>query len=102
DGIRDRTVTGVQTCALPIWDAAQHLPAPRSTRDGRDGALRGETGNQTDQEARSAGHRARPSVTAMHLTIHSTFLPHADPDASLRSEERRVGKESRAWLWLAS
>src|SRR5271168_3233427 len=23
DGIRDRTVTGVQTCALPIWIAAQ-------------------------------------------------------------------------------
>src|SRR5207248_4304851 len=22
DGIRDRTVTGVQTCALPIWDLA--------------------------------------------------------------------------------
>src|SRR5207248_5119978 len=21
DGIRDRTVTGVQTCALPIWDS---------------------------------------------------------------------------------
>src|SRR5207248_8930054 len=27
DGIRDRTVTGVQTCALPIWNnSASHLP----------------------------------------------------------------------------
>src|SRR5437867_5266022 len=38
DGIRDRTVTGVQTCALPIWRRprlrdpagarAQHAPCP--------------------------------------------------------------------------
>src|SRR6266542_6194109 len=27
DGIRDATVTGVQTCALPIWD--RELPLPR-------------------------------------------------------------------------
>src|SRR5688572_32003649 len=27
DGIRDLTVTGVQTCALPIWAARAHRPA---------------------------------------------------------------------------
>src|SRR5207248_8019424 len=27
DGIRDRTVTGVQTCALPIWSHADLRPA---------------------------------------------------------------------------
>src|SRR5437667_7820241 len=26
DGIRDRDVTGVQTCALPIWDDHPHAP----------------------------------------------------------------------------
>ena len=36
-----------------------------------------------DQKRRSAGPRAVPSVTAMDLTIHSSFLPHTDPDASL-------------------
>jgi hypothetical protein len=41
-----------------------------------------ETGNQTDQESRSAGHGAAPSLTAMDITIHATFLPHDDPDAS--------------------
>src|SRR6266542_5010780 len=29
DGIRDATVTGVQTCALPIWDALPALQHPR-------------------------------------------------------------------------
>ena len=43
--------------------------------------MRGETGDQTDQESRSAGPRAAPSVTAMDITIHSSFLPHNDPDA---------------------
>src|SRR5699024_11861844 len=27
DGIRDRNVTGVQTCALPIWDKENRMPA---------------------------------------------------------------------------
>src|SRR2546430_9647159 len=26
DGIRDLTVTGVQTCALPIWSSGRHQP----------------------------------------------------------------------------
>src|SRR6266481_7616672 len=43
DGIRDGTVTGVQTCALPIWQPHQALgvpnhhhalPAPRPTPHG--------------------------------------------------------------------
>jgi hypothetical protein len=38
---------------------------------------------QTDQESRSADPRAAASVTVMHITIHGTFLPHDDPDASL-------------------
>jgi hypothetical protein len=38
---------------------------------------------QTDQESRSADPRAEASVTAMDITIHLTFLPHDDPDASL-------------------
>src|SRR5699024_11459221 len=28
DGIRDRNVTGVQTCALPIWNAGRGASAP--------------------------------------------------------------------------
>src|SRR3989475_12310290 len=36
DGIRDLTVTGVQTCALPIWRARWRVrPLPRAARGGR-------------------------------------------------------------------
>ena len=62
--------------------AAQHLLAPRGGRDGGDAVVRGETGDQTDQESRSAGHGAAPIMTAMDITIHASFLPHDDPDAS--------------------
>src|SRR5438093_6500837 len=66
DGIRDWSVTGVQTCALPISvraealpDALDHVPArARAGRQGREPALAGRL-------------------------LH-------------RSEERRVGKECRS------
>src|SRR6185369_12404560 len=32
DGIRDSSVTGVQTCALPIWPAASRPRIPRASR----------------------------------------------------------------------
>jgi hypothetical protein len=63
--------------------AAQRLSAPRGARDGGDTVVRRETGDQTDQESRSADPRAAASVTAMDITIHANFLPHDDPDASL-------------------
>src|SRR5438552_8268224 len=80
DGIRDDLVTGVQTCALPIFvhaaaidrrgDRGQH--DDRSRQRGRHG---GRPGNQDRQ----------PRADRAQLS-HRRALPH-------RSEERRVGKE---------
>jgi hypothetical protein len=39
--------------------------------------------------------RAAPSVTAMDITIHSSFLPHTDPDASLAFYRDTLGFEVR-------
>ena len=64
-------------------------------RDGGDAVVRGEAGHQTGQESRSAGRRAAPSVTAMDITIHSSFLPHTDPDASLAFYRDTLGFEVR-------
>src|SRR5438034_4672442 len=75
DGIRDHCLTGVQTCALPIWDlrAAELEPAdglgPSLTLVGADGRQR------------------------VWLDLDTGEVQ------QLRSEERRVGKECRSRWW---
>src|SRR5437870_13317232 len=70
DGIRDGHVTGVQTCALPIWARRRRNGQERQARR-RFQRLRK---RQLDQEH---AHPSRPFELR-------------------RSEERRVGKECRA------
>src|SRR5207248_5869207 len=70
DGIRDRTVTGVQTCALPIFVGSALVSS---------GAAGVETSAlPTRGRWRSRGRSARSG-------------------RRLRSEERRVGKECGSW-----
>src|SRR5688572_30895332 len=92
DGIRDLTVTGVQTCALPIW---------RPTT-----SCRWATGSGTRWRPRTWA-TTRPSSTSWtpgRATASSTrprwpgccatpTSPRASSSACPRSEERRVGKE---------
>src|SRR3989441_1300439 len=84
DGIRDKLVTGVQTCALPIsgvrMAGVEHGPEvllPHGVDEGHDVArpVEHETGLELpgDQHAQVGAHPAH-----------------------LRSEERRVGKECRS------
>src|SRR5256885_3336480 len=83
DGIRDYKVTGVQTCALPIWLSLSLLEAmacgvaPVATDVGSDGeALRG------------AGIVLDTKDLDGQLRLALRTL--------IRSEERRVGKECRS------
>src|SRR5207249_8058638 len=46
DGIRDRNVTGVQTCALPIWRSAE-APGLRWTLHGHEGGNAGHSQGST-------------------------------------------------------
>src|SRR5207248_4872644 len=79
DGIRDRTVTGVQTCALPICVVAR--------------ARRGSGGRGLPAE------KPIPPVGLCHqvpdalVPLHQQFATECE---KLRSEERRVGKECRS------
>jgi len=57
--------------------------------------MRGQTGDQTDQESRSTGHGTTRSVTAMDITIHASFLPQDDPDAALAFYRDTLGFEVR-------
>src|SRR5437667_1309883 len=84
DGIRDRDVTGVQTCALPIFHEGQ-LPL----MDEQAGLLL------------PARHRPGNAVERHDLRAH---LAQRQPQrqrgrGQARSEERRVGKECRSRWW---
>src|SRR5256886_4687765 len=81
DGIRDLTVTGVQTCALPI----SYTQSPRWPPGGRVVATRSGKPAMGDNK----GHFA-PGARRMLVDFAG-----GDLDA-LRSEERRVGKECRS------
>src|SRR5260370_30151957 len=68
DGIRDSSVTGVQTCALPILAASCSVDHPEVM----------------------VGEPVRATVAA------SNFNPKHALSYTWRSEERRVGKECRS------
>src|SRR2546430_9048795 len=80
DGIRDLTVTGVQTCALPIFGEMAPLDSPTSIISTAIFGI-------TPLEA-SAACRDSPSRT---ICVASATV-----DCNNRSEERRVGKECRS------
>jgi uncharacterized glyoxalase superfamily protein PhnB len=57
--------------------------------------MHGEAGHQTGQESRSTRGHAAPTVTVMDISIHSSFLPHDDPAASLAFYRDTLGFEVR-------
>src|SRR5437867_8266308 len=77
DGIRDRTVTGVQTCALPIYD----IPKPRERHRPLD--VGGIAPSQADDAARAALECHRQAVSQ----VQAGRVP-------ARWEVRRAGKDS--------
>src|SRR5699024_11732138 len=86
DGIRDRNVTGVQTCALPIYIPGLHF----------------------GQRARELQHQAEHHQAVGVGLLQGGLLEEAQPGEQQaedqvadvrveRSEERRVGKGCCAW-----
>src|SRR5260370_15264285 len=83
DGIRDSSVTGVQTCALPIF-------GQMTEHDGRRGSRPSGLEQRTREGmvlAPSKGHHL------FLIPVHASGLVHVSLG---RSEERRVGKECRS------
>src|SRR2546429_4670193 len=89
DGIRDVAVTGVQTCALPIYRARNGLSGPSGQRAPARAAAQ--------RRAEHAGVLRPAAAAALSAAVPvrgrgaGAALPARD-----RSEERRVWKESRS------
>src|SRR5207249_7000892 len=96
DGIRDRNVTGVQTCALPISRGVGRSIRPRRASVCLFSHELKHIRRVNDCSSILTWPFSRP-LSALHflcqLFVRGTTMP-------LRSEERRVGKECRA-RWSA-
>src|SRR5699024_11988704 len=90
DGIRDRNVTGVQTCALPIWGGISSVSAMNTTP----------SPGPEDFPQRSLD---RPADRSAGLPPGRSSQQWRQPpvvwQAVLRSEERRVGKGGSGGGW---
>src|SRR2546423_8265831 len=84
DGIRDKLVTGVQTCALPIWVDLAHPPGDRVLAVLVLVVLAAQHADRRPQQ-NSAEQEEHPDE------LRDQRRPDGD-----RSEERRVGKECRS------
>src|SRR5207245_5769789 len=92
DGIRDATVTGVQTCALPILGRRQlrqdfNTPVVTFRAD--------------DLEQLAAAYKTSPEMLRRSLQEWGVFRPgeageRPEIERESRSEERRVGKGWRS------
>src|SRR5205823_8838037 len=84
DGIRDKLVTGVQTCALPISAGG--------------GAAGGASDKTSAAGTNITPPRSSPPSSARAARASSTVATTSaeSPAPNARSEERRVGKECRS------
>jgi predicted enzyme related to lactoylglutathione lyase len=64
-------------------------------RGGRGAFELGEVRHWAGQKSRSAGQRAAASLIGMDISIHASFLPHDDPEASLAFFRDTLGFEVR-------
>src|SRR5690606_40388040 len=98
DGIRDFHVTGVQTCALPIYLMRGRV-VTRPAKKAAGGRLSSSASIAVAGLPHAVGDAPLGQVVRRHF--HLDLVPGKDADVVLahRSEERRVGKGcSGGWL----
>src|SRR5207244_5431113 len=88
DGIRDDLVTGVQTCALPIFKEVIRL----CKAQGKTVVMGGPYASMGLNDAIEADH---VFVGEVETTFPGFLEDFEHGEAKARSEERRVGKECR-------
>src|SRR5207249_9647015 len=97
--IRDRNVTGVQTCALPIFEHSEKLGRPKPILE--IGSI--STAN-ADHNTLKRSSKNFPKLFPIMRIAHQAlpvWCGPADLAAAIaqipRSEERRVGKDEGSW-----
>src|SRR5207248_5642982 len=95
DGIRDRTVTGVQTCALPILARTRSCStaATSTAASGTNSTGTSSPGLRRMKSFRSLARRSDPAPDNLVRLFQSETAEILETPE--RSEERRVGKEGR-------
>src|SRR5208282_1660901 len=83
DGIRDATVTGVQTCALPIWWLNQKEVRERGRIEQRSQKSR------TPDEV--AGNHGRRHLAA-HIVLHNRLVSAEQPEDDDPQQRRQQGQ----------
>src|SRR5690606_40406602 len=95
DGIRDFHVTGVQTCALPIW----MLYIEGTMEDITDRKKMEKALLESEERYRTAIEHSNDGVVITlfneHLYVNRRYVEMFGYESPERSEERRVGKECR-------
>src|SRR5439155_9739312 len=88
DGIRDGHVTGVQTCALPIYLKKEYRNRPLMHSEAWDRTFGGTLGKRNED----------PKVQLADMDLDDIDIQVIFPShlSLSRSEERRVGKECRS------
>src|SRR5262249_57073180 len=96
-GIRDWSVTGVQTCALPIYHGPPDAAYAAAPRRGDDSRARGDAPPDVRTGAAPGGPAPqRTGSDPRRDRARSARRPVPGPRERDRSEERRVGKEGRS------
>src|SRR5207245_7535941 len=92
DGIRDATVTGVQTCALPIYEEIARSKSGFPNAQAFDAAMK--VKGMTEPDLRRDTRKTMAVNRLLEATVWKDvrITPEQIKD---RSEERRVGKERR-------
>src|SRR5207249_7011614 len=96
-GIRDRNVTGVQTCALPIWLTPAHqLVDLTSAVKERMAAVSAIYQRVIYQQQGSRDFPTPQGDFQLRAQAEGSVLDPSPQQLRERSEERRVGKECRS------
>src|SRR5437867_8901486 len=97
DGIRDRTVTGVQTCALPIWSFLLDRLVEDATRAGWHTVARVEAGPETAEQV--VGRGLRPKNATLSIREPTTESEIGRASCRERGENREGGRARQTKIY---